>query len=296
MRNLGVCSGQNLRLYNGHDESIFGMMETIVHENNHARQDVDIRELNVDHDEDIIVYTKDKFLRMILREEFRFDYYSENYWNISFEYDTELIAQMESAKTLRLEDIILRQGDDVEALLDRESLTRFGAERNKYTLTDKRSFDGQEHSIDELFEYGLNVALKTKYTPNEIYRIYPIVKYEYDLTCEPVKRYSIPELLEFYKNSNDLDKGVYSSVLRHRLNPAYNSKYLDDIEVFKNAAGGDKELLGVLEKILDGLTQGKKIGIEKNAISLNKYLEEAERLIQEDTRVSREEYNRRKTA
>ena len=292
--NLGVCGGKSLKLYNGHDESIFGMMETIIHENNHARQDIDVSSMDVSSDEDIIVYSKDKFLRTILRDNFRFDYYNENYWNISFEYDTELKAQMESVKNLRLEDKVLNKGEDIEALFDRESLTRFGAGRNKYKLSGKRTFDGEEYSLDDLFEYGLNVALNTGKTPRDIARAYPIVKYEYDLESVPVKKYSIEELIASYKHSFDLDKDVYKCVLRHRLNPVYNENYLEDIERFKKASNGDVELNELLEGIIDSLNKGKKLDVEKYAVTLSKYLDVAGRIIEEDSRMSKEEYNKRR--
>ncbi|MBR3891179.1 MAG: hypothetical protein IKJ30_03815 [Bacilli bacterium] len=292
--NLGVCGGQSLKLYNGHDESIFGMMETIIHENNHARQDIDVSSMDVSSDEDIIVYSKDKFLRTILRDNFRFDYYNENYWNISFEYDTELKAQMESVKNLRLEDKVLSKGEDIEALFDRESLTRFGAGRNKYKLSGKRMFDGEEYSLDELFELGLNIALNTGKTPRDITRAYPIVKFEYDLESVPVKRYSIEELVNSYKDAFELDKDVYKCVLRHRLNPVYNENYLDDIERFRQASKGDEELNELLESIIDSLNKGKKLDIEKYAVTLSKYLDVAERIIEEDSRMSKEEYNKRR--
>ena len=292
--NLGVCGGQSLKLYNGHDESIFGMMETIIHENNHARQDIDVSSMDVSSDEDIIVYSKDKFLRTILRDNFRFDYYNENYWNISFEYDTELKAQMESVKNLRLEDKVLSKGEDIEALFDRESLTRFGAGRNKYKLSGKRMFDGEEYSLDELFEQGLNIALNTGKTPRDITRAYPIVKFEYDLESVPVKRYSIEELVNSYKDAFELDKDVYKCVLRHRLNPVYNENYLDDIERFRQASKGDEELNELLESIIDSLNKGKKLDIEKYAVTLSKYLDVADRIIEEDSRMSKEEYNKRR--
>jgi hypothetical protein len=294
--NLGSCGGQQLKLSNGHDESIFGMMETIIHENNHARQDKDVLSMDVSSDEDIIVYSKDKFLRTILRDNYKFDYYSENYWNISFEYDTELKAQMEAVKNLRLEDKVLSKGDDVETLFDRENLTRFGAEKNKYRLSSKRVFDGEEYTLDELFEHGLNVALNTGKTPKDITRTYPIVKFEYDLESIPVRRYSIEELVDSYKNAIFLDQDLYKCVLRYRLNPVYNNNYLEDIERFKKASNGDKELNELLENILDSLNKGKKLNVEKYAVTLSKYLDIAGRIIEEDSRVSKEEYDKRRNA
>ena len=173
-------------------------------------------------------------------------------------------------------------------------MTRFGAGRNKYKLSGKRMFDGEEYSLDELFELGLNIALNTGKTPRDITRAYPIVKFEYDLESVPVKRYSIEELVNSYKDAFELDKDVYKCVLRHRLNPVYNENYLDDIERFRQASKGDEELNELLESIIDSLNKGKKLDIEKYAVTLSKYLDVADRIIEEDSRMSKEEYNKRR--
>lgn len=292
--NLGAYGGSKLRLYNGHDESIHGMVETIIHENNHAKQKIDITTLDITSDPDIILYTKDEIIRTVLRNYCHFDYYMENYWAISFEYDTELKSQMEALKVLRLEGELLHKGEDVSTLVDRESLTRFGAERNKYSLTAHRSFDGQDYLLDDLFEYCLNICVRTGIIDiEELMKQYPIIKYEYDISSSPVKKYDVKELVSSYKQANELDKEVYKSIFRCRLDPLYNSSYMEDIDLFMETIKGDEELNGLLEEILDELNDEYRMFVKGNEVFVSKYLGIAEKIIESDKRISTEEFKRK---
>ena len=98
---------------------------------------------------------------------------------------------------------------------------------NKYVFDGSRLYKEKdkvgEELLGELFDRLLpEMLLKRTYTIEMIKKFYPIIAYEYDLDCKPIKKIGDLELVEKYLSSTGNDRLAYLAIIRHRLDSTYN--------------------------------------------------------------------------
>ena len=209
----GNQQGNLVELYiNANCSKTSDMILTIIHEICHSIQIKNIQEGNIVEDNDIDVYSKDFILRLILGDE----YYSKNYFNMSFEYDASVKSCMKLVKLLGMSDI------DYETkkleVLRNNALKVIKKAEEKDEKYEKNMYRNNVN-INDLFEEEMkkiknnNLSLYTAL----IYS-YPVIRYEYNYE-KNFTRKTIEQLIDELRNSDEKkDKGIYYNILQNRLN------------------------------------------------------------------------------
>ena len=291
-----IPSDNSINLYNGQDKTIFHILETIIHETNHAKQNLDVRNCDVGSDDQIMVFAKDSIIDCFMRSVYKIDFYHNNYFKTAIEYDTEAKTQMEIAELLRIDIPLNLKGRGAGAILSN------AIERNKYMLNGLRlhSETGtpEEDVLGELFDILLPEIISSgTFTPDDIRGMYPIIGYEYNLDANPVKKISNEELLEKYLHSKGTDKEIFLSIIKHHLDPTY----FNDTEAFvsfineymeKNNVK-DEDLIKSIgeEKIINCQTLATQKMIKQSRRQFNHYMDYARKILeQRKQHISTEEF------
>ena len=181
-----------------------------------------------------------------------------------------------------------------------KTLFDFANINTQYYLDGTRKYNGEDTLVN-LFDVMLQEMIKKPdYRPEMIKRDYPIIAFEYDLDDIPPHKYSDEELMERYIHANKVDKKIYMSIIKHRLDPVYNKnhkqcaqKYIELMEKNNIKDENLTKLINDSETMLDCLIDRKKHAIKLAKISLDKYLKLSQDLLNVERSMSKDEFNKR---
>ena len=215
------CENKDLKrvsLYNGHNRSVYNMIKTLHHEINHAIQFKNIEDANFEDDPDINYYAKDEILKDILGEE----YYRNNYDCFSYEFDTEFKAKL-------LTDAFFGLDNDNKSIEEKRSgLSKIESSLKYYH--DIKRLDAQKNPSDlnDLFERVVDKHYIELTGLEEFKRKYKSLTYEYKISGEGFREYSLRELVNFANESNEAEK--YIAILKNKINPSRDKKAQDNLK------------------------------------------------------------------
>ena len=198
---------KRVSLYNGHDRSVYNMIKTLHHEINHAIQFKNIEEANFDDDYDLNYYAKDEILRDILGE----DYYKDNYDYVSYEFDTEFKAKLLTDAFFGLDKGETSLEESKISLSKIEGNLKYSHNVNRIN-SKKKSVDLDDIFIETVDKYYIELI-----GLNEFKRKYKSLTYEYEITKEGLRKYSVSEIVDFINKGKDKEK--YLVILKNRINP-----------------------------------------------------------------------------
>jgi len=256
-------------------------IHTIFHETNHLIQNRNIREMNVEKDEDILEYSKEQFLRGMIKD---MDYYNYYYRSISSEFDADFKATLQTQILLRPKnkkyENFAQKIDDYRSLFPE---TTFGI---------KRDNTRGEVCLDELFDEYLktNFFNNPDWTPKEQFEDinflksqWPILLYDYDF--ENKRRRSIEELVQCAITKDKKEKAIYLSIIKSRCNP---------YKVGEEKASENKALLQVAIKKGKAKSElDKFVKYMKFKSNVDKYNDEYVRPVKKSTKLSKRDSSNR---
>jgi len=268
-----------------HLKNLYGTVSecihTIFHETNHLIQNRNIREMNVEKDEDILEYSKEQFLRGMIKD---MDYYNYYYRSISSEFDADFKATLQTQILLRPKnkkyENFAQKIDDYRSLFPE---TTFGI---------KRDNTRGEVCLDELFDEYLktNFFNNPDWTPKEQFEDinflksqWPILLYDYDF--ENKRRRSIEELVQCAITKDKKEKAIYLSIIKSRCNP---------YKVGEEKASENKALLQVAIKKGKAKSElDKFVKYMKFKSNVDKYNDEYVRPVKKSTKLSKRDSSNR---
>lgn len=210
VRSLGDYNNldKSINVSLGINPPVKGVIQTIYHELNHAIQFRNIENMNIE-DEDILEYSKDWILQHMLG----YDYYKEEYLSLSYEFDADCKAKIQTAVLFNdIEDLFITLKDGFNQ--------EYKTIRTDY-IGYKRTFKRNGSNINQIFSLNLlkyKNENKSKYDNLvEYIKVHcPIIGYEYDLDTGIKK--SMQELLSSYENAIGRDKEIYKYIIHQRCN------------------------------------------------------------------------------
>ena len=211
------------------------MLHIIHHEVNHAIQNKNVTQTNVDEDEDILEYAKD----MVLSFEIDLTFSKKNYLSIAEEFDADFKAMIQTAILLKEEDSLFEESAKAFNRCLQES--KIDLQNYRYKRNFKRGEKSLAQYFDDTIELNDLISVKDKY---------PILGYDYDFNTG--KRYTIEELLIKMKKSEGKDRRIYKCVIKSRCN-AYKEgeeKASENLKKLKEMLKDDnKEEIGLITEI-----------------------------------------------
>ena len=262
---------EKIYIYNGKEYSIRDMVRIINHEINHAIQHKNVREKKLMDDPEILDYAKDYCLRNILGE----DYYNNNYRKISFEYDADYKAEIQTKLLFEgIEDLYKQKEQEYETLL----------EYNRSYKDDKTRTESNQ-SLDEFFVETINkMAIDQPLRYGEIVKNLKeednILCYEYEFNENGVKVRSLEELETLSKSSSTDIAKTYRELLE--VKRQYNLSKSEEVS-------DDLWIKGAEDKI-----SSNKVKYKKMKAFFKKEMEALEKIINKNTNediVVKEEIN-----
>ena len=215
------CENKDLKrvsLYNGHNRSVYNMIKTLHHEINHAIQFKNIEEANFEDDYDINYYAKDEIIKEILGDE----YYKDNYDYFSYEFDTEFKAKL-------LTDAFFGLDNGKKSVEEKKaSLSKIESSLKYYHSIERIDSSKRPSDLDSIFERVVDKYYIELLGVDEFRRKYKSLTYEYEVTMEGLRKYSLEELVEFINKGEDKDR--YLAILKNKINPSRDKKFQDNLE------------------------------------------------------------------
>ena len=275
------CSVRSLGDYNtfngdiniaiGLNPSVKNLIRTIFHEINHAIQFDNMQNLKLNDDEDVLEYCKEYVLQKVVGK----DYYEKNYNYLTYEFDADIKAKIDTA-------ILFNELDDL-FVITKDKFEKEYKQLETASLVYIRSFKRSNQSIDRLFYKELSKLKendKTKYDDlvEYIKDTCPIICYEYDLI--DLRKKTIKELLIEMKNASKEERKIYKFIISSRcdifkvgkeeaikdydnlitLAPEYKElePYLNDININKDKLEKYNEYYDKLTKVIDNKVKNDK--------------------------------------
>lgn len=253
------------------------MLKITLHEAEHAIQEYNIKNANINVDPDIDTYSKDRFLN----EVYPF-YYKNNYKNISYEYDAEFRAELENNKLKekgaqenkkpnlfeQLKNIILSIAAREKGALEKIQTSiakRYSLVRNR--LDENGSLD----TLDNFFERTLNELIAERDYEDLMAAItdrYPILAYQYNITPEGATKKTPKELVEALDNAHDEKEiAIYTGLIKSSMNIQKDANAQQNIDKYETLVTMPNIPLDVRKTLKDSLEKSR---------NTNKYIDLAE--------------------
>jgi len=243
------------------------ILKIMLHEAEHAIQDHNITNANIDKDADIDTYAKDHFLSSHDPQ-----YYEDNYRNISFEYDAEFRAELENRR-LKEKGAPAPENKNLFEMLRSRILSIASRERSslsqiqsnvarRYSLVRKRKDEnGSLDTLDNLFEKKLNEELANgnyEEIMKELNERYPILTYQYNITPQGATKKTPQELIEGLDGAKDEKEiAIYTGLIRSSMNIQKDSNAEKNMERYQGLLDSPSLPLDVRRTIKDSLAAAK---------------------------------------
>lgn len=219
--------GNVINIYDCSNEENYTVLKcvrTISHECEHAIQNKNMKNSDLDADSNTLTYSEDNFLSICLG----YQYYSDNYDQMSYEFDAFYKAYMRSKNlSSTIGELYEETKNNVKKEMQSQKYlnSKFSkiAERSEYEEFNNvmRKHEGNSYPIFVLVEKVLDKELngdKKEETIKLIKNNYPLLAVEYDLENNG-KRRTLVELFDLMDNcQNEKTKKIIHDVILQRFN------------------------------------------------------------------------------
>lgn len=215
------------------------------HESDHAIQEHNVRTGSFTKDGDVDIYTKDHFLRDVLGQQ----YYTQNYVNISSEFDADLKAQIRMnnircGSSTNIYDVLKRKvasrAVELEQVL--EDITTQLAYSHSST---RKDLNGNVMHIDDLVEIELEKKMASCATFEEFQTFidtnFPLLGKEYHLSPDGIRKKTPQELVECMDKAETLEEyEIYDGLIISSMDSRKNNNASQNIETYMEMASDSR--------------------------------------------------------
>ena len=245
--------------------------KSIIHEVDHAIQDQNLRTNNIKEDPDIDFYAMDRVIRMISDETTCHDYYVDNTYTISYEYDADYKAAIYTYNLKNMDkpqDQLLNDlKDEIRGRKEKSQTILAEIESTTpYKLDRSRIYSGKRMDIEDAFRTAVESTIERKPTLWQKIRAkidtdFPILKFKYSFEDGRVHKLTPEELVERLSETVDeKDREVYMGLIRNSMSPRKDRDSEKNIETCKRLTEDPSipiDIRGDVKSILSTTPQNK---------------------------------------
>ena len=243
------------------------MAKIAMHEAEHAIQEYNIKNANIDKDADVDTYSKDQFLAC-----YDSSYYKRNYNHMSFEYDAEFRAELENYRLKEQGAPANDKPNFIETLKrsiiaiasrEKDTLSKIQSEvAKRYKLVRRRKDENESiDTLNNIFEKRLNELIQEgKYEEivAHINESFSILKYQYNITPEGATKKTPRELVEGLDNATDEKEiAIYTGLIQSSTDITKDENGQKNIETYEKIVTMPNIPLDVRRTLKDVLVAAK---------------------------------------